>query len=168
MSSRPSWRLTTVICFLERSSRTTSLKRSGMIGRSAIRHFLNLGSYSSGSASCTRCPTAHVITCSGPSSQPSPFENGPGSTRARSRPTEGFSAITSVFDIGRRVAWCHAARPDPVRQEREVPPRLFGYRRGRDGHPLRPDLALAARAPVGVAQGPALLRALGPPGPIDH
>ena len=53
----------TVICLRERSSRTTSLKRSGTIGRSAMRHFLYLASYSSGSASCTRCPTAHVTTC---------------------------------------------------------------------------------------------------------
>jgi hypothetical protein len=30
--------------------------------------------------------------------------NGPGSTRARSCPTDGFSAIKSVFDIGGRVA----------------------------------------------------------------
>ena len=71
--------MTTDICFCERSSRTTSLKRSGTIGRSAIRHFLNLASYSSGSASCTRCPTAQVMTCSGPSRKPSRFfANGPG------------------------------------------------------------------------------------------
>ena len=52
----------TVICLRERSSRTTSRNASGTIGRSAIRHFLNFGSYSSGSASCTRWPTAHVTT----------------------------------------------------------------------------------------------------------
>ena len=63
-SSRLSSFVITLICFLERSSRTTSLKRSGTIGRSAIRHFLNFGSYSSGSASCTRWPTAHVMTWS--------------------------------------------------------------------------------------------------------
>jgi hypothetical protein len=62
-SSRLSMRVMTVICLRERSSRTTSLKRSGTIGRSAMRHFLYLASYSSGSASCTRCPTAHVTTC---------------------------------------------------------------------------------------------------------
>ena len=62
-SSRLSIRVMTVICLRERSSRTTSLKRSGTIGRSAMRHFLYLASYSSGSASCTRCPTAHVTTC---------------------------------------------------------------------------------------------------------
>ena len=61
-SSRLSMRVMTVICLRERSSRTTSLKRSGTIGRSAMRHFLYLASYSSGSASCTRCPTAHVTT----------------------------------------------------------------------------------------------------------
>ena len=62
-SSRLSSLVMTLICFLERSSRTTSLNSSGTIGRSAMRHFLYFGSYSSGSASCTRCPTAHVITC---------------------------------------------------------------------------------------------------------
>ena len=62
MSSRPRLRVITVICLRERSSRTTSLKRSGTIGRSAIFHFLNFGSYSSGSASCTRWPTAQVTT----------------------------------------------------------------------------------------------------------
>ena len=39
-SSRLSMREMTDICFLERSSRTTSLKESGTIGRSAIFHFL--------------------------------------------------------------------------------------------------------------------------------
>ena len=62
-SSRLSSLVMTVICFFERSSRTTSLNSSGTIGRSAIRHFLYLGSYSSGSASWTRWPTAHVTTC---------------------------------------------------------------------------------------------------------
>ena len=64
-SSRLSSLRDDVICFFERSSRTTSLNSSGTIGRSAIRHFLYLASYSSGSASCTRCPTAHVTTCVG-------------------------------------------------------------------------------------------------------
>ena len=63
-SGRPSSFVITVICLRERSSRTTSLKSSGTIGRSAMRHFLYLASYSSGSASCTRWPTAHVITWS--------------------------------------------------------------------------------------------------------
>ena len=63
-SSRLSSLVITLICFFERSSRTTSLKASGTIGRSAMRHFLNLASYSSGSASCTRCPTAQVMMCS--------------------------------------------------------------------------------------------------------
>ncbi len=62
-SSRWSWRVMTVICLRERSSRTTSWNSFGTIGRSAIRHFLYLASYSSGSASCTRWPTAHVMTC---------------------------------------------------------------------------------------------------------
>jgi hypothetical protein len=61
-SSRLSWRVMTPICLRERSSRTTSLKRSGTIGRSAIRQRLYFESYSSGSASCTRWPTAHVTT----------------------------------------------------------------------------------------------------------
>ncbi len=107
-SSRPrSWRRTD-ICFWERSSRTTSRKLEGTIGRSAMRHFLYLSSYSSGSASWTRWPTAHEMRCSGPSSQravfspPPPvcFSNGPGSTRARSCPTEGFSAMTSALPMG--------------------------------------------------------------------
>ena len=63
-SLRCSSRVMTVICLRERSSRTTRRKSSGTIGRSAIRHFLNFASYSSGSASCTRWPTAHVITWS--------------------------------------------------------------------------------------------------------
>src|SRR5580700_7609624 len=103
-SSRPSCLVTTDICLRERSSRTSSLKRSGTIGRSAMRQLLYLASYASGSASCTRCPTAHVTTCSGPSRNPSCFLNGPGSTRARSCPTEGFSATSSVLDIAVSVA----------------------------------------------------------------
>ena len=89
----------TPYCFLERSSRTTSLKSSGTIGRSAMRHFLNFGSYSSGSASCTRWPTAQVMMWPPDSRKPSCFSNAPGSTRARSRPTEGFSAMTSVLPM---------------------------------------------------------------------
>ena len=49
-------------CFFDLASRGTSLNSSGTIGRSAIRHFLNFSSYSSGSASWTRWPTAHVTT----------------------------------------------------------------------------------------------------------
>ena len=63
-SSRPRLRVITVICLRERSSRTTSRNSSGTIGRSAIFHFLNFGSYSSGSASWTRWPTAQVTTWS--------------------------------------------------------------------------------------------------------
>ena len=61
-SGRPSSLVMTVICLRERSSRTTSRNSSGTIGRSAMRHFLYFASYSSGSASWTRCPTAHVTT----------------------------------------------------------------------------------------------------------
>ena len=57
-SSRRSSLEITLNCFFERSSRTTRRNSSGTIGRSAIFHFLYLGSYSSGSASWTRCPTA--------------------------------------------------------------------------------------------------------------
>ena len=103
-SSRPSCLVTTDICLRERSSRTTSLNLSGTIGRSGIRQVLNFGSYSSGSASCTRWPTAHVTTWSGPSRKPSCFLNGPFRTRAKSPPTEGFSAITRVFDMAPSVA----------------------------------------------------------------
>ena len=62
-SSRRSSLEITPNCFFERSSRTTRRNSSGTIGRSAICHFLYLGSYSSGSASCTRWPTAQVTTC---------------------------------------------------------------------------------------------------------
>src|SRR5438270_7302570 len=112
-SSRASCLETTLICLRERSSRTTSLKRSGTMGRSAIRQLLYFVSYASGSASCTRWPTAHVITFCGPSRKPSYFWNGPSSTRARSCPTEGFSAITSVFDIAVRVAGAISATTTP-------------------------------------------------------
>ena len=98
-SARLSSLVMTLICFFERSSRTTSRNSSGTIGRSAIRHFLYLGSYSSGSASWTRCPTAHVMMWSSDSRYPSCFWNVPGSTRDRSRPTDGFSAMTRVLPI---------------------------------------------------------------------
>ncbi len=62
-SARLSSLVMTPICLRERSSRTTSLNSGGTIGRSAMRHFLYLGSYSSGSASWTRWPTAQVTTC---------------------------------------------------------------------------------------------------------
>src|SRR4051794_29291492 len=100
-SLRPSSFVITVICLRERSSRTTSRKSSGTIGRSAMRHFLYLASYSSGSASCTRWPTAHVTTWVSDSRYPSCFENWPGSARVRSRPTDGFSAMTSVLAMRR-------------------------------------------------------------------
>ena len=48
------------ICFPERSSFGISLNLSGRIGRSAKRHFLSFGSYSSGGANPTRWPTAQV------------------------------------------------------------------------------------------------------------
>src|ERR1051325_2505501 len=86
-------------CFFDLASRGTRWKLSGTIGRSAIRHFLNFSSYSSGSASWTRCPTAHVITYYSDSRYPSSFSNFPGSAPARSRPTEGFSATTRVLAI---------------------------------------------------------------------
>ena len=132
-SSRPSCLVTTDICLRERSSRTTSLNLSGTIGRSGIRQVLNFGSYSSGSASCTRWPTAHVTTWSGPSRKPSCFLNGPFRTRARSPPTEGFSAITRVFDMAPSVAAGDFAGARGPRR---------GSRRTAAGWPLRvsPDL----------------------------
>ena len=120
-SSRLSMRVMTVICLRERSSRTTSLKRSGTIGRSAMRHFLYLASYSSGSASCTRWPTAHVTTWVSDSRYPSCLANAPGSALVRSRPTDGFSAMTSVFPIrGVRVArgWITPYRDQSRRPQR--------------------------------------------------
>ena len=45
-----------------RSSTGTSLNRSGRIGRSAKRQRFSFGSYSSGAARPTRCPTAQVTT----------------------------------------------------------------------------------------------------------
>ena len=73
-----------------------------------MRHFLNLSSYSSGSASWTRWPTAQrddVLGTLEPAlgllAAPCFFSNGPGSTRARSRPTDGFSAMTSVLAMRR-------------------------------------------------------------------
>ncbi|MBD9283701.1 MAG: DnaD domain protein [Clostridiales bacterium] len=56
-------------------------------------------SSSSGSTSVTRCPTAHVTTQSPPVRQPRPLLWQP-STRAISRPTLGFSAMTTVRPIG--------------------------------------------------------------------
>src|SRR5690242_20745536 len=93
---------TAVSCLRDFSSFGTSLNFSGRIGRSAKRHFLSLGSYSSGGASPTRWPTAHVITYSSPSRYVFSFDGlyEPGSAAARSRPTEGFSAMTSVLLMG--------------------------------------------------------------------
>src|SRR5712691_4474525 len=129
-------------CFFDFASRGTSLNWSTTIGRSAIRHFFHFSSYSSGSASCTRWPTAHVITYSSDSrktassrvvrvfavdfaaSTTSSFVGsstfflprfglmsssfrrwkGPSSAPARSRPTEGFSAMTRVLGIQNTIA----------------------------------------------------------------
>jgi hypothetical protein len=63
MSSRLSSVSISFSCFFALASRGTSLKPfGGTIGRSAIRHFFHFSSYSSGSASWTRWPTAQVIT----------------------------------------------------------------------------------------------------------
>src|SRR6266516_4748503 len=76
MSSRFSRVSINFSCFLDFASRGTSLKPSGgTIGRSAIFHFFHFSSYSSGSASW-----------------------------ARSRPTEGFSAMTRVLGIQSTIA----------------------------------------------------------------
>src|SRR6266576_3857613 len=143
MSSRLSSVSISFSCFFARASRGTSLKPlGGTIGRSAIFHFFHFSSYSSGSASCTRWPTAHVITYSSDSrktassrvvrvlavdfaaSTTSSFVGssafflprfglmsssfrrwkGPSSAPARSRPTEGFSAMTRVLGIQNTIA----------------------------------------------------------------
>ena len=64
-----------------------------------MRHFLNFASYSSGSASCTRWPTAQLTMSLSDSRYPSCFMNAPGSALARSRPTDGFSAMTRVLPM---------------------------------------------------------------------
>src|SRR6266540_8258 len=88
-------------CLPARSSFGISLKWCGRMGRSAKRHFLSFGSYSSGGASPTRWPTAHVTVYSSPSRCVLSFDclKDPGKVEARSRATEGFSATTRVFDI---------------------------------------------------------------------
>src|SRR5882724_1737195 len=130
-------------CFFDFASRGTSLKPlGGTIGRSAIFPVFHFSSYSSGSASCTRWPTAHVITYSSDSrktassrvvrvlavdfaaSTTSSFVGssafflprfglmsssfrrwkGPSSAPARSRPTEGFSAMTRVLGMQNTIA----------------------------------------------------------------
>src|SRR5215210_7395643 len=125
-SLRLSSRVMTVICLRERSSRTTRRKLSGTIGRSDIRHFLYFASYSSGSASCTRWPTAQVTMCSSDSREPSCLVNEPGSTPVRSRPTDGFSAMTSVLAMCRsRLAALSAGAGtcrDRLARARENPP----------------------------------------------
>ena len=75
---------------------TTSFILSGIIGRVSISHFIYFLSYSSGSASVTRCPRAHVTTYSLPSRIPLPFWV-QWSTLAISLATDGFSAITNDF-----------------------------------------------------------------------
>ena len=70
---------------------------SGSMGRVSMSHLAHSLSYASGGDSSTRWPRAQVTTYLSPSRQPSPGRLQP-STRASSRPTEGFSASTSVLD----------------------------------------------------------------------
>ena len=97
--------VTTVICFFERSSRTTSLKRSGHDRQVGHAPLLELRVVLVGLGELDEVPdrprddvlgTLEVALVAS--------ANGPGSTRARSRPTEGFSAMTSVLAMRRRVA----------------------------------------------------------------
>src|SRR6266511_1020431 len=159
MSSRLSSVSISFSCFFALASRGTSLSPfGGTIGRSAMRHFFHFSSYSSGSASWTRWPTAHVITYSSDSRKTGSSRavrdlgfdvafsttssavssvfflprfglmssslrrwKGPSSAPARSRPTEGFSAITRVLAIENTIAsrqgrpagdtWPRAAQP---------------------------------------------------------
>ena len=62
-----------------------------------MRHFLKRSSYSSGSTSSTRWPTAKVTIHSSFSQWVSAFSNRPGSASTMSRATEGFSARIRVF-----------------------------------------------------------------------
>src|SRR5438128_7623850 len=92
-------------CLRDFASRGFSLNASGTIGRSAMRHFLKRSSYSSGWASSTRWPTAHVITVSSDSRCVSPFfANEPGRAAAMSRPTDGFSAMMRVLLTRNNIA----------------------------------------------------------------
>ena len=77
---------------------TTSFIFWGSIGRSCMSHFSYFLSYTSGSARVTRWPKAQVTIYLSPSRYPFPLFL-QSSTRASSRPTEGFSARTSVFAI---------------------------------------------------------------------
>src|SRR5438105_8289828 len=148
MSSRLSSVSISFSCFFDFASRGTSLKPSGgTIGKSAMRQRFHFSSYSSGSASWTRWPTAHVITYSSDSRKwtsslrarvglviasstassavflrvrfglmssrlrrwKTPF-----SADARSRPTDGFSAMTSVFPIQNTIATASNAAADGI------------------------------------------------------
>src|SRR5690625_3152778 len=75
---------------------TTSFKFCGSIGKSSNFHVLYFSSYTSGSAKVTKCPSAHVTIYFEPSIKPFPFLLQL-STLAISRPTEGFSANTTVL-----------------------------------------------------------------------
>ena len=71
---------------------------SGRMGSVEKVHFLYLSSISSGSASVTRWPTAHVTMYCSPIRHPSPEVRHP-ITRAISLPTLGFSASTTIFPM---------------------------------------------------------------------
>src|SRR3954453_17453030 len=143
MSSRLISLCTDVSCLRDFSSLGTSLNFSGRIGRSAKRHFLSFGSYSSGGASPTRCPTAHVITYSSPSRYVLSFDGVyvPGSADERSRPTEGFSAMTRVLlmAVSRRYAPMSTDGRGKGEEGRASPSSLF---------PPPSSLVQCAQAPV--------------------
>ena len=82
-----------------------SLNASGIIGSVSRRQAFHRASYAAGSSSSTRWPMHQVITRPAPSQLCRPVARTP-STRARSRATDGFSAITSC--IGLPVYWLSA------------------------------------------------------------
>ena len=75
---------------------TTSFICCGSMGRVSMSHFSHAFSYTSGSASVTKWPSAHVTMYFSPSRYPSRLQP---KTRANSFPTDGFSANTNAFAI---------------------------------------------------------------------
>jgi hypothetical protein len=105
-------------------------KVGGMTGRCAKLHFPLFTSYCSGATISNRCPTAEEINMSS-RSKTSSFFSKPPSARARSAATDGFSAITRVFD----KAWTHKGR-ERIFRIRQVSPNAASTLAASCGHAL--------------------------------
>ena len=133
MSWSTSLRLINLVSVRSRCSdlgRGCRSKLGGMTGRCAKLHYPLFTSYCSGATISKRCPTAEEINMSS-RSKTSSFFSKPPSARARSAATDGFSAITRVFD----KAWTHKGQ-EQIFRIRQVAPNAANPHAAFDGHAL--------------------------------